>query len=60
VEALDRPLTIAHGGATRPADRGETGGDSLPKAKEGQHMSTDLWLELVVVILKIVAAGLAR
>ena len=45
------------GGATRPADRCETGGN-LFDAKEGT-MNADFWIELLILALRIVSAGLA-
>jgi len=54
-----RQLT-AHGGATRPADSRETGGTfGFFTAKEGQTMNADVWIELLIIVLRIVAAGMA-
>ncbi len=50
---------IEHGGATRPADRGKTGGTfGFFTTKEGT-MNPTVWLELAIVILRILAAGCA-
>jgi hypothetical protein len=55
-----RQLT-AHGGATRPADSSKTGGIfGFFTAKEGQTMNNPtFWIELVIVILRVFAAGMA-
>jgi hypothetical protein len=50
---------IAHGGATRPADSRETGGTfGFFTAKEGT-MNADIWIELAIVLLRILAVGLS-
>jgi hypothetical protein len=49
----------AHGGATRPADSRETGGTfGFFTAKEGT-MNAGIWIELVIIVFRIIAAGLA-
>ena len=46
----------AHGGGTRPADSCEAG--NILYAKEGTTMNADLWLEFLVIALRLVAAML--
>ena len=49
-----------HGGATLPADSSETGGTfGFFIAKEGTMNDPTFWIELVIVILRVFAAGMA-
>jgi hypothetical protein len=59
--AFTRTARPHKGGATRPAARCETGGNRTTDstAKEGHTMNADIWLELLIIVLRIVSAGLA-
>jgi hypothetical protein len=54
-------LTTAHGGTTRPADSRETGGTFWTDTTSARRptMNADFWIEIAIILLRILAAGIA-